>query len=234
MSLLPRYIKFLGDVAGKEIESAVFDFLPRGNLRYVDCGCDSGEKTVLRAERIGTEKVLGVESVGQRAKLAKKNGLKVLQFDLNGKWKVGSNQVDIITATEVVEHLVDLDNFFSEAKRVLVKKGKIIISTENLAAWHNILALFLGNQPYTGPYLSRFYAISPRPNGKFFKDKIPMNPHLNVMTALSLERLLKAYGFRVIESRGTGFYPIPTPISKLLNLIDKKHSSYIIAVAQKI
>lgn len=223
MSVLGSLVKLMGKNAEAQIEKAVSDFLPTGkNLTFLDCGCDSGEKTIERAKIIGTVKVLGVEVVPERARKARANKIKVSSFDLNKKWNLKDSSVDIITATELVEHLVDLDNFFSEAQRVLKKKGKIIISTENLAAYHNIFALLLGNQPYTGPYLSKIYPIGHRPNAKFYKDKVPMNPHLNVMTVKALRQLLKYYGFKVLNERGVYYYP-----SDLL------HSSYIVVLAQK-
>lgn len=233
MGLVSNYIKTLGRYAENEIEKNVYQMLPKGNLNYVDCGCDSGEKTLLRARQIDTQKVVGIESVPARAKKAKENGIKVLQFDLNSKWKLKSTSIDVITATEVIEHLVDLDIFFSEARRVLKKHGRIIISTENLASWHNIFALIIGNQPFTGPFLSRYFAVSPRPYGKFFKDKVPMNPHLNVMTLRALLKLLEAYGFQVTEYHGIAFYPFFPPLSNFFSLLDKYHSSYMVVSAQK-
>lgn len=234
MSLLKSYIRYLASQIELQIEEVVVKNLPK-NKRTVllDCGCDDGKKSVNRARAIGASRLLGLERVAQRARLAKERGVKVVTTDLNTPWPLRSSSIDCITATEVVEHLVDLDNFFSESYRTLKKGGRIIVSTENLAAWHNILALLVGNQPYTGPYLSKIYPIGHHPTGNYYQQLLPMDPHLNVMTLKSLIQLLKNYGFKVIAYQGVGFYPVPRPVADLLATLDFYHSSYGVVVGQK-
>lgn len=232
------YIKNLGLEAESRIESTVAKFLKTAKdstgkkITYLDCGCDDGKKTLIRQSILMAEKTIGNEIVPERAKKARKNGIKVFSFDLNKKWGIPKNSVDVITATEVIEHLTDLDNFFAEARRVLKKKGKIIISTENLAAWHNVFALVIGNQPYTGPYLSRIYPVGHHPNAKFYKDKILMAPHLNVMTFKALLQILEKYDFKVIVKSGVSYYPLPGFLSFLMSKMDWKHSSYMLVMAE--
>lgn len=234
MGIFSSYINYLGKKAELRIENALLSFLPKGkNITYLDCGCDDGEKTITRAKKIGTKKILGFENIPERVRLARKKGVKVYTCDLNKKWPLKDLSIDYITATEVIEHLIDLDNFFAESKRVLRKGGKIIISTENLAAYHNIIALIIGNQPYTGPYLSKLYSIGHRPCGKYYQKELPMDPHINVMTAKALKQLLAAYGFKLEGMSPIGFYPFPPPFFKLLAQIDKNHASYVVVKASK-
>ena len=54
-------------------------------------------------------------------------------------------QYDVIVASEIMEHILDLDRFFSEIKRVLKKDGKLIITTPNMCRTFNIFALIYGN-----------------------------------------------------------------------------------------
>lgn len=234
MGIFGSYIKILGEKAEKDIEENVFALLLKGeDITYLDCGCDDGAKTINRAKIIGTKKVFGIESEPERAKPAKNNGVQTYIADLNKRWPLEKDSIDCVTATEVIEHLVDLDNFFSEARRVLRTRGTIIISTENLAAYHNIFALILGNQPYTGPYLSRIYPIGHRPHAKYYKASLSMEPHINVMTAKAAMELLVAHGFKILHIAGVGFYPFPPPFSKIFANIDKYHASYIVISAQK-
>lgn len=237
MKILRTYINFLGREISNQIEETVDMVLPRGkNLTFLDCGCGDGSKTMLRAREIGTKNVFGVEVIPDLILKAKNmKRVEVYNFDLNFKWKIKSNSVDIITATETVEHLINLDNFFLESARVLRKKGKIIISTENLASYHNILALLGGNQPYTGPYLSRIYPMGHKSDAFYFSSGFGrmMFPHLNVMTGKSLEILVKKFGFTLIRSFGIGFYPFPKIISRLFSKIDKFHSTYYLILAEK-
>ena len=169
MNLFSRYIEFLGRRTESEIEMAVASFLPRNSkIKFLDCGSDNGIKTINRANIIGTSHVWGIERVKERVKLARKNNLKVYTTNLNRVFLFENDSINCITATEVIEHLRDVDNFLSECKRVLKKDGSVIISTENLAGWQNVFSLILGNQPYTGPYLSKFFSVVDRPSGKFY------------------------------------------------------------------
>ncbi len=234
MSVLGGYISYLGKKNEELIEQSVIEFLPQGReVFFLDLGCADGIKTAARAARIGTDKSIGIEGSPELIRKAKEKGIKVYDVNLNTGWPVGTSTVDCITATEVVEHLSDLDNFFSESLRVLKKGGKIIISTENLAGYHNILALILGNQPYTGPYLSSSFPIGHRPCAKYYKDKVRSFPHLNVMTLKALRELLIRNGFKVKRTEGIGFYPLPPLLARIFAKIDKNHASYCVVVAEK-
>ncbi len=235
-SLFGRYIKYLGENVDFELENMVFKSLPRGNnLVYLDVGCFDGSKTIKRAGKIGTKRIIGIDVLPSIVKGARKKGIKMVTCDLNKKWPLGSSSVDCITATEVVEHLVDIDNFFSEARRVLKPGGRLIITTDNLAGYQNIFALLIGNQPYTGPYLSKVYPIGHRPNAEFYKVSYfrEMNPHLNVMTSKALEQLLTFYKFKIVVVKGAGFYPFPKPVSSVFSQIDKRHAAHIFMVGEK-
>lgn len=236
MGFLGSYVKLLGREAGVDIERIVHKFLPRNHKAvYLDCGCWDGEKTRKRGRVIGTKNIFGVEVIDKARILSEKKGIKTYNFDLNLKWPIKSGSVDVITATEVIEHLIDLDNFFSEVKRILKNRGRLIISTENLAGYQNVFALLLGNQPYTGPYLSKRFSVSQGPNSEFYDKRMSgyMNPHINVMTHKALILILKRYGFTILKDRGVGFYPLPFPCSKILPFLDKYHSSYAVVLAQK-
>ncbi len=229
------YIRNLGKQVEDEVELTVENFLPKnGNLTYLDCGSYDGYRTMQRANAIGTKKVLGLDVLKDVSKKATKKGVKVIFGDLNEKWPIPSNSVDVITSTETIEHLINVDLFLEEAHRVLKKNGLFILSTDNLAAYHNIFALFRGLQPYTGPFLSRKYPIGHRPNAIFYETLKDMYPHLNVMTTKSLVQLLEYNKFKIKAVTGAGFYPFPIPIARLLVKIDKYHASHCIVVGQKI
>ena len=234
MRFLDRYIHYLGKSAEGEIEETVFNFLPRGKqIVYLDLGCGDGSKTIRRATRIGTSKFSGIE-IERIETLGSKGKIRIYSADLNHKLPVRGRSVDCITLTEVIEHLVDLDNFFSEVKRILKPNGKLIISTENLASCHNIMALLLGNQPYTGPYLSRIYPIGSRNNAKYYtgKNKGGGNPHINGMTIKALTKLLERNGFQIKAVAGIAFYPLPPVLGKLISKVDKYHSTYCVVSAE--
>ncbi len=228
------YIRNLGKQVEDELESKVGKFLPKGSqLTYLDCGSYDGYKTMQRAKAIGTSKVFGLEIIKKISKKAEKRGVRVISGDLNKRWKISSSSIDVITSTETIEHLVNVDLFIEEAHRVLKRDGLFIVSTDNLAAYHNIFALLRGLQPYTGPFLSKKFPIGHRPNAIFYETMKGMNPHLNVMTAKSLVQLIEGYKFKVVKVIGAGFYPFPLPIARVLVNLDKYHASHCIVIAQK-
>lgn len=47
----------------------------------------------------------------------------------------------------MIERLADTDVFVADLGRVLAPGGYAVVSTENLAGWHNVFALVLGWQP---------------------------------------------------------------------------------------
>ncbi len=234
MRILSGYISYLGKINEDLIERLVLDALPVGpKIVYLDLGCGDGKKTTNRGLIIGTKEILGIEGNKDYIGSSKKRETKILNANLNTSWPIGSSSIDCITATEVIEHLSDLDNFFSESKRTLKKGGRIIISTENLAGYHNIFALLLGNQPYIGPYLSVNFPIGHRPCAKYYKGKSQkFFPHLNVMTTKALMQLLVKYGFKVNQVTGVGFYPLPPFLAGIFAKIDKNHASYCVVTAE--
>ena len=137
-----KYIEYLGRCVDNDLEKMVLKFLPKGkNIKYLDIGCFDGVKTLKRAGYIGTKYISGIDLPTPGAKMAEKNGVKVIYSDLDKKWPLADKSVDCITATEVIEHSVDVDNFLSEIKRILKPNGRLIITTDNLAGYHNIFAL---------------------------------------------------------------------------------------------
>ncbi len=67
--------------------------------------------------------------------------------NLEEKFPLKENSVDLIIAHEIIEHLFDTDHFVKEIKRVLKPGGFVIISTPNLASLKNRLKLLFGLYP---------------------------------------------------------------------------------------
>lgn len=237
ISSFGKYIEYLGNSVDAELERQLLNLLLQGEkVIYLDIGCYDGKKTMGRARRIGTKNIKGIDLPTIGARIARKRGVEVVYADLDKKWPLKSNSIDCITATEVIEHMADTDNFLTEVTRVLKPGGTVIITTDNLAGYHNIFALILGNQPYTGPFLSRIYPIGHRPFAKYYTNKSysQMRPHLNVMTARALRQLLTYYGFEIVNQGGAGMYPLPPFIANIAALIDKNHASHTLFSARLI
>ena len=198
--------------------------------KLLDCGCGGGEFTLEFVKKIGTSKVYGIEIDKKAAGEAKRKGVKVYNEDLNKKLPLRSSFVDVIIANQVIEHLYDTDTFVKEIYRILKPKGYIIVSTNNLASWHNIFALFIGRQPFpsdicSNPSIGKLFALWAGDTGFF--------SHLRIFTYYGLRELFEYYGFKVEKIVGDGYYPFLGIVSKILSFIDKKHSVYLTMKASK-
>jgi len=207
----------------------------------LDCGCDDGTFTRVVSRAVGTKNLYGIEILRQTAQKALKKGIKVKISDLNLRFPFKDSIFDLIISDQVIEHLHDLDNFVSELNRVLKKNGYIVISTENLASWHNVFALALGIQPFSGPTLSNKKVLGLNPLSpdfetidKRYKYTRKMPTHTKVVTLMALKRMFEAYGLRVEKIKVAGYFPLPLPLSRAFSFLDKNHSFFITLKARKI
>ena len=200
------------------------------NARLLDCGCRDGEITMEVAQRIGAKEIWGIEIVEMDAAKAKEGGIKVVRADLNKPFPLESESFDVVHGANIIEHLCDTDMFLKEVRRVLKLGGYFVVSTCNLAAFHNIFFLLLGRQPPPADVSDEFQAGVWSAN----KRRNTSGPcHRRIFTLRALKELLKYHGFEVEKSVGAGFYPLPLLLARLMCKIDKKHSAYIIVKARK-
>ncbi|WAJ47342.1 class I SAM-dependent methyltransferase [Mycobacterium sp. Aquia_216] len=54
------------------------------------------------------------------------------------EWPAGDRTIDLVLATETLEHVPDPDAFLSEARRVLHDDGRLILTVPFAARWHYI------------------------------------------------------------------------------------------------
>jgi len=209
------------------------------NAVYLDCGCAEGDLTMLIAKKIGTKKIFGLDINLESIKEAKKRGISVVSADLNGKMPFKDEMFDVITSVQVIEHLYNTDMFIKELYRICKKGGYVLLSTENLASWHNIFALMLGLQPSTGPHLSDYYSVGFHPlfekhheNTKN-SDRHNAGKHINVITRDALHKLCIAYGFKIEDEKSSGFYPFSGHISSILANFDRRHALTVLFKLRK-
>lgn len=241
--MLKGYFSYLYKNTEKSYKSSIYSLLERNkNARLLDCGCWDGINTKKYGVSIGTKLLYGIEINKQKAKESPKNGVKVKISDLNKKFPYNNDFFDVVIANHVIEHLVNVRLFISEISRVLKKNGYLIIGTPNLASWHNVFALFLGLQPFSGPTIKPGYesGISlvktinkERLKRVFSGNKSENLDHIKVMTTRALLGLLNNSNFKIEKIRGFGYYPFPSVIARLLSKFDPYHSHYIIVKARK-
>jgi hypothetical protein len=110
----------------------------------------------------------------------------------------------------------DTDHFVAESRRILRPGGYTIVSTENLASWHNVAAALLGWQPFSLTNVSSVALSIGNPLGvhRGERDHHPRAwQHHRVFACRGLIELYEAHGFLVEAVLGAGYYPLPTEVA---------------------
>lgn len=240
--MLKKYFSYLYESTAKESGISAESLLEHDeNARLLDCGCWDGSNTKKFGGIVGTASLYGIEFNKLKAKEAASKGVKVKIADLNKRLLYRNDSFDAAIAYHVIEHLVNVRLFISELHRVLKKGGYAVIGTPNLASWHNIFALLLGLQPFSGPTikpdsksgLKLVMELNKERMKRVFAEDSETLEHVKVMTTRALIGLLKDFKFRIEYAGGFGYYPLPPLLAKPLAKIDPYHSHYIVVKARK-
>jgi methionine biosynthesis protein MetW len=212
--------------------SNILSFIKKAQeSNFIDLGCDDGSLTMDVATKIDTKAVFGLEKNPARLADCKKKGIRVIMGDLDKGIPIKSNSFDIILSNQVIEHVCNTDLLLKEIKRILKPDGYAIISTNNISSWTNIIALLFGKQPFpnhpsdeilTGRFLSKDERL---PAASF--------AHRRIFSFPALSGLLKYHNFKIIEKKGSCFYPFWGIIEKVFSCILPLYSAYIIMKVKK-
>ena len=240
--MMKKYFSYLYESTAKKSGISAESLLEHDeNARLLDCGCWDGSNTKKFGSIVGTASLYGIEFNKLKAKEAASKGIKVKIADLNKRLLYRNDSFDVAIAYHVIEHLVNVRLFVSELHRVLKKGGYAIIGTPNLASWHNIFALLIGLQPFSGPTIKPDYEsdlrlvkeLNKKRMKRVFSKETESLEHVKVMTTKALIGLLKDFKFKIENVKGFGYYPMPPFIANVLSNIDPYHSHYIIVKARK-
>lgn len=208
------------------------EYNPRAKI--LDLGCDNGGLIIQKAEKaVGSRLIWGVDKDRKKLKIAARRGIRVVWADINERLPLKKDFFDVVHVSQVVEHLENIDGSLEEVWRVLKPGGYLIIATENLAGWHNLMALFLGWQAFSQTVSRKYPVGNPLSFGRRVKNKNWQGDHRQVFTLRGLTELLEAYGFKVEKKMGAGYYPFFPPISSLLSWIDPVHGVFLVVKARK-
>lgn len=214
------------------------------NARVLDVGCGDGKDTLRYQKAVGTRMIYGMDGQQGRVVAARKRGIETEVADIEKKWPYPNASFDVVLSNQVIEHIHDVDHFISESFRVLRRGGTSIVSTENLASWHNIAALILGFQDFShhlvkirhvgnplSPHFGKKTASWSRADHSGVDDSL--YPHVKIMTYRSLRQAYEAYDFTFVAGRGSGYHPLFSMASKLASLLDPSHAHFITVKMRK-
>lgn len=175
--------------------------------KMLDAGCGSGDMAKAIMERY---KVIAYGTDLNKVAIRRANGvgIKAKIANLDEKWPYENSFFNSIVAAEIIEHVVNPDNFLSEAKRVLKKNGHLVITTPNLAAWFNRLIFLFGFQPF----FTEVSTIDKTMGLKFTRSLTPNREtmgHIRVFTLRALKDMLEMHGFEIVSAKGSTVYYLP-------------------------
>ena len=202
---------------------------PRPGGTLLDCGCGDGELTRALADRAGVAEAWGVETVEHRAQAAEARGIHIARVDLNVRLPFDDGHFDIVHANQLLEHLHSTDDFLREVHRLIKPGGYAVLSTNNLASWHNVISLVFGMQPPPMHVSSEVIVgnrLDPYRNTRFGSRE---DSHLRIFSFQALADLCRHHGFRIDALRTTGYYPFPPALARVLTSIDRRHGVFLIA-----
>lgn len=195
-----------------------------------DLGAGDGEVTRLVANHVNPKSISVVEIDPANAARLRDKGFTVYSGDLNSRLGLDVS-FDVVIANQVIEHLYDTDLFLSEVFRITRPGGAAVISTENLASWHNVLSLLFGWQPFSLTNVSGIasgignpFALHAGEDGACFEMQ-----HHRLFTARALRELMVAHGFVDVRVAGSGYYPLPPQFGR----IDPNHAHFITAIGSR-
>ena len=183
-------------------------------LRVLDIGSGAGVgvRTIVSSLSVSS-KVTCVDLSATALSAASENGfLGVIAGAEGTNLPFADNSFDLVIIDEVIEHLVDTDSILDEIHRVLSPTGWLALSTPNLAAWFNRVALLFGIQP-------AFSEVSFR--GVYGRPGSGIVGHLRLFTLRALRQFVEDRGFIIDAERGVPFPELPPVARKIDRLIAK-------------
>ena len=94
-----------------------------GTSMYLDVGCGDGSLTIYVAKRLGAQRVYCIDIDDNALSIAKNRGIATLKLDVSSEhFPFADNTFDVITALDVIEHVLNPDNMLKEIFRILKKE----------------------------------------------------------------------------------------------------------------
>lgn len=118
-----------------------------GGAKILDVGCGEGNVSELYIKKKNNI-VFGIEISETAGILAKERGVKVIKWDLNDTpYPFESGTFEVVTITDVLEHVINPINLLTEARRILRPEGKIIVQVPNFSRLGNRIRMLFAGDP---------------------------------------------------------------------------------------
>lgn len=170
------------------------------------------------------------------------NICKYVKADLEKKFPFDNESVDVVISSQNIEHIIDVPNYCAEVNRILKLNGYVIVLTENLSSWVNIIALLFGwlpfsmtnvfGQPIGNPLIWHQKASNIMNKNSGLKTAYKNKwwgclGHQRILTIRTYVDLFNKHGFK-IEKVFTGGYGFMFGwLQKIMSVVDKTHSHFI-------
>ena len=188
--------------------------------RLLDIGCGNGNFTLQCGQQTSAEELYGIEIKETVAKEAEAKGIKVFIQDAGSKYDFPEEYFNVITANQVLEHVLDADNMLRECHRTLKSTGTMILSVPNLCSLMGKLLILLGRQSTT-------LHVSEIQVGNFLRGT-ETSGHIHAFAPVAVKDLVEYHGFKIEKMIGVGYYPFrPSKVSRFLSILDKRHAVYL-------
>ena len=126
---------------------------------------------------------------------ARRRGLKVVYGNLEKKLELEDSSFDWVICIDVLEHLIDPLGLLLEIRRVLNKKGRVIINVPNHLNLTGRIKLFLGSDLDVHSFFPGYNEWD--------------NPHIRFFTYNGIKNLLSEAGYNILEDFSFEYPQIP-------------------------
>jgi SAM-dependent methyltransferase len=205
--------------------------LTNNNGSFLDIGCSNGYFTN-KIANLTSLKPYGVDFIEEDIKKAEKMGISAKIADIDSGIPFNDSCFDLIVSNQVIEHVMETDNFFREIYRLLKPEGYAIINCPNITSFHNLGLMILGMQPLS--FHSSDIQVGNPLRGTKIGNLSSGLRHVKIFTVDALKDLARFHGFKVEYTWGYGHYYIPTILSNFLSKITSKYSIFIGIIIKKI
>jgi SAM-dependent methyltransferase len=182
--------------------------------RVLDVGCGQGDDLIRIVKDIPDVSAYGFELQRETNKYLRQHGIDIQALNLEShKFPFKADFFDLVLANQVFEHLKNWVWVLMQIGIVLKKGGRLIIGIPNLASFHNRILLLMGQQPsciHVG------------------------GMHIRGFTYPGIKEVIEYKNiYRIIDVKGSAFYPFPPTISNCLSKLFPKASASIFILCEK-